>query len=437
MSDDKFKLTRRKALAGLGGIGAGAALGGTGTMAYLHDTESTHAEVTAGKLDLKLDWKFWYNGDVMEDGDGYDPVQVEPTNTDGRTVLKLNDCKPGDWVCGYFSIHVDNNPAHLWFRTLNMDQSEGINPEPEQKVDDTNHPDLARNTKLAVTKSYDSLDDISIHDPTERPKMGDFEGNDNTYFTGTLQQGLHTFRSGQYLGEKDPDNTYYYGFCLWVPKSVGNIIQGDSVSFDMEFYAEQSRHNSNPSNPFAPETSTGSGFSDISYEKALNMQALGRGGSGRGEIQIHGDSGGVEDTNVFGNDVYPTDTDVPFKAEIKANAEKASLTVNEVTVTDEDVTDGDANGESTGDPEWPGGVSDTLDIAINAHSASGGLTTKVKDVSVNGIPASPDISSSDGTMYLAMEDVDVSGKLTVEGTIRFEGDEADYTSQDWVGIDFR
>ncbi|WP_237560405.1 SipW-dependent-type signal peptide-containing protein, partial [Halolamina rubra] len=60
MADDnsKFDLTRRKALAGLGGIGAGAALGGTGTMAFLNDTESVEGNtMTAGTLDLKLDWQ--------------------------------------------------------------------------------------------------------------------------------------------------------------------------------------------------------------------------------------------------------------------------------------------------------------------------------------------------------------------------------------------
>ncbi|WP_435154862.1 SipW-dependent-type signal peptide-containing protein [Haladaptatus sp. DFWS20] len=56
MSDKKPNLTRRKALLGLGGIGAGAAFGGAGTMAWLNDKEiSRNNTVTAGKLDLKVD----------------------------------------------------------------------------------------------------------------------------------------------------------------------------------------------------------------------------------------------------------------------------------------------------------------------------------------------------------------------------------------------
>jgi len=35
-----------------------------------------------------------------------------------------------------------------------------------------------------------------------------------------------------------------------VPTDVGNEIQTDSVVFDIGFYAEQSRHNADPDNPF-------------------------------------------------------------------------------------------------------------------------------------------------------------------------------------------
>ncbi|WP_049969921.1 hypothetical protein [Haladaptatus cibarius] len=48
-----------------------------------------------------------------------------------------------------------------------------------------------------------------------------------------------------------PGRTYYVGFRWWVPETVDNEIQSDSVSFDLEFYAEQCRRNPNPANPFA------------------------------------------------------------------------------------------------------------------------------------------------------------------------------------------
>jgi predicted ribosomally synthesized peptide with SipW-like signal peptide len=40
-----------------------------------------------------------------------------------------------------------------------------------------------------------------------------------------------------------PLTTNYLGFAWWLPTSVGNEVQSDSVSFDLGFYTEQCRHN--------------------------------------------------------------------------------------------------------------------------------------------------------------------------------------------------
>jgi hypothetical protein len=42
------------------------------------------------------------------------------------------------------------------------------------------------------------------------------------------------------------DATYCFGFAWWVPIDVGNVIQGDSVEFDLAFLAEQCRNNDDP-----------------------------------------------------------------------------------------------------------------------------------------------------------------------------------------------
>ncbi|MDZ7730508.1 MAG: SipW-dependent-type signal peptide-containing protein [Natrialbaceae archaeon] len=44
-------------------------------------------------------------------------------------------------------------------------------------------------------------------------------------------------------------NTQYIGFEWWLPKEVGNAIQEDNLSFDMQFYTEQCRHNSGSIKP--------------------------------------------------------------------------------------------------------------------------------------------------------------------------------------------
>jgi hypothetical protein len=40
-----------------------------------------------------------------------------------------------------------------------------------------------------------------------------------------------------------PGVNYFIGFAWWLPASVGNEVQGDSVSFDLGFYTEQCRNN--------------------------------------------------------------------------------------------------------------------------------------------------------------------------------------------------
>ncbi|WP_418283813.1 SipW-dependent-type signal peptide-containing protein [Halorubrum sp. DTA46] len=48
-----------------------------------------------------------------------------------------------------------------------------------------------------------------------------------------------------------PSNTSFIGFEWCLPTTVGNEVQGDSLSFDLSFYTEQCRHNADPENPFA------------------------------------------------------------------------------------------------------------------------------------------------------------------------------------------
>lgn len=64
MSEDTrgFELSRRKVLAGLGGVGLASAGAGLGTSAFLNDTESFEGNsITAGELDLKVDWEEHYS----------------------------------------------------------------------------------------------------------------------------------------------------------------------------------------------------------------------------------------------------------------------------------------------------------------------------------------------------------------------------------------
>ncbi|WP_049969920.1 SipW-dependent-type signal peptide-containing protein [Haladaptatus cibarius] len=271
MSDKTYNLTRRKALLGLGGIGAGAALGGAGTMAWLNDPESIEENmITAGELDLKLDWAWFYKGRKWETD--YQPLD-DDDNFDGP-MIQLGDVKPGDYGCGVISVHVHDNPAHVWFRLSNaMDKENGQN-EPELKaegkdadgtgeLDDSIHWIAA---PLGCLKKRETDEDDSIRalgDHREQPVDLDewttseseakTSGRRYCFSKGTLAQAIDGLGGGVNLGRHDKNHTCFYGFCWKIPKGVGNEIQTDSVSFDLDFYAEQYRHNERPKNPWKSE----------------------------------------------------------------------------------------------------------------------------------------------------------------------------------------
>ncbi|WP_281194022.1 SipW-dependent-type signal peptide-containing protein, partial [Halorubrum sp. F4] len=63
--DDNIGLSRRQILAGLGAVGVASAGAGLGTTAYFSDQESfANNTLTAGELDLKVDWQQTYNGPI-------------------------------------------------------------------------------------------------------------------------------------------------------------------------------------------------------------------------------------------------------------------------------------------------------------------------------------------------------------------------------------
>jgi len=66
--------------------------------------------------------------------------------------------------------------------------------------------------------------------------------------------------NGDLLPINDQANEGVYSFCLLleIPFQVGNVIQGDSISFDLVFETEQVRHNEDPFNNTVPvNNSTG------------------------------------------------------------------------------------------------------------------------------------------------------------------------------------
>jgi|AntRauTorcE11898_2_1112593.scaffolds.fasta_scaffold05119_3 predicted ribosomally synthesized peptide with SipW-like signal peptide len=145
MSDkdnDSFELSRRKALAGIGGIGTATALGGIGTYAQFTDTEEESVTFTAGGVDGIVRYGANYNGNTVKSfGDGYvdneDITNVTIEEDNGGVGLKvtLDDVKPGDYGCFSFGIQVQNNPAWVAACIGYENDTDGTVFEPEVEPD--------------------------------------------------------------------------------------------------------------------------------------------------------------------------------------------------------------------------------------------------------------------------------------------------------------
>lgn len=209
-------LSRRKVLAGLGAIGVASAGAGLGTTAYFSDEESfTDNTLTAGNLDLLVDWQQTYDfGDGHQfvsahpdhDGDGEQSVEIDDevfsysdfpddddddsnganlpvltcenipplseadfgtdpvTGEEMETLVQLTDVKPGDSGEITFSLHLCDNPGYIWMQARNVTDEGGAATEPELLVDPDNLGDLG--DAIQARLWYDE-DCDNVYDPAE------------------------------------------------------------------------------------------------------------------------------------------------------------------------------------------------------------------------------------------------------------------------------
>jgi predicted ribosomally synthesized peptide with SipW-like signal peptide len=193
MTRDEIDISRRKVLAGLGGIGLASTGAGLGTSAYFSDTEEFDGnQLVAGSLDMKVSYEEHYSdwsddeldgipeGDLtMEQpndlqsftgiiGDDVGPVWVHndsvdqfmdntevtgpnkplelgetpcdpvgaTANDDPAASIDLGDVKPGDFGEVTFDYYLCGNPGYLWMAGNLASASENGLTEPESKDPD-------------------------------------------------------------------------------------------------------------------------------------------------------------------------------------------------------------------------------------------------------------------------------------------------------------
>jgi predicted ribosomally synthesized peptide with SipW-like signal peptide len=289
MSDDGFDFTRRKALAGLGAIGIASTGAGLGTTAYFSDTESLAGNtVQAGQLNLIVD----YETGVVQ-GSAEPAGTVTPggeADGDNSYEYTVADAKPGDEGSLRFCPKVVDNPGWVWVGSdSGLTSYENGQTEPEADADATGGGSLGDSTSGAGAGDLAQAIQVTVSYCDEN---GDNkrELNNPSYYTladllKDLESGFLLDGSGVDDGSTDAypasqDGNDQQGPCLCIdwtlPTTVGNEIQSDAVSFDVEFYAVQERHNGSPANPFVDLTvGTGGSFDYDSIQAAVDAASAG------------------------------------------------------------------------------------------------------------------------------------------------------------------
>lgn len=262
MTDDNklHRFSRRRVLAGLGGVGLASAGAGVGTSAYLNDTESFEGNtITAGTLDLLVGYYSYWDQGMAGSG------QVRGTQNGSGTVSgELTDVKPGDSGLLTFCPRIETNPAYLWLCGEITSSAENGYTEPEPE-DENGEGELGENIQVTV-KYCDVADDIGeSFDPDDVSGTVDVWSGTFAELMSAVQNGVPLDGDGEAADgggfDAPGDQACFAGtdaaeadnpcLCLdWeVPTDVGNEIQGDSMAFDLEFHAEQCRNNDGTHNP--------------------------------------------------------------------------------------------------------------------------------------------------------------------------------------------
>ena len=283
-NDKKYSLSRRKALLGLGTVGVAGAGAGVGTSALFTDTENFEDNtIQAGTSNLKAEFgvaAIESTATVEELGTSIDVVEADGDAIEAA--VNVGDMKPGDTVILRLTVEVESNPMYVASRVTEASDSENTpNTEPENATQDAGtNPDTGSDAlpgegdldnQMNVRLGYDSaqiggtvnrtLDGSITADPgssttTATAFLNDLMTDDGLIYRGrndgvTAPPGGHADSAGSptRIGGDTSNSlvdreevTHFIEFAL--PDAVGNEVQGDSFSFNIEIAGEQVRNNS-------------------------------------------------------------------------------------------------------------------------------------------------------------------------------------------------
>jgi len=239
----------KKILMSIMTIGIALGMLGAGTLSFFSDWEiSADNEFVAGTMDLLVDCRSTHTG-IWPGGHVYEsPIIFEEKDlVAGDKIFNWHDVKPGDNGEATISFHVYDNDAWLWLRVNYLEDFGGAYPEPEAEL----YPDageLSQYIDVMIWLDEGQTPGFQGDDPGEgdniwnydEPILFDWDTLENLYMHGWLMMDPWHLVACE---------IWYIGWAWEVDTTVDNIIQGDYVEFDIEFYAEQYRNNETPVAP--------------------------------------------------------------------------------------------------------------------------------------------------------------------------------------------
>jgi predicted ribosomally synthesized peptide with SipW-like signal peptide len=176
-----------------------------------------------------------------------------------QPAIDLGDVKPGDFGEVTFDLRLCDNPGYVWLEVANVTAAENGYTEPELEDDDEDGPPTGPGDKATV----ELLDVVRIAYWVDDGNNYQ-NGEEDPSFVGSLREAVVALSAGGVRLAGDisaaagggvegrcfsAETTHSVAFAWWVPVDHGNEIQGDSVTFDLGFYAEQCRHNEGVRDP--------------------------------------------------------------------------------------------------------------------------------------------------------------------------------------------
>jgi predicted ribosomally synthesized peptide with SipW-like signal peptide len=248
------------------------------TRSYFSDTEtSSNNTFTAGKLDLKVADQCTYNGQIVTQCNW-----AEKDLSSNDLLFNYADVMPGD--SGENTIHLKavGSDAYVCGYIKNLANNDNGLTGPESKIDSTDgvgNGELQSNLYMTIWKDADCdniLDEgspasvIPAHCTNSPISVVPPGGCDGIPYEGCLAIGTGgcawvpeapgapavpgeqilvnnaTFNNGAWsLGQFAKDQQACLGISWNIPNSAGNMIQTDSVTGDVAFYAAQVKNNTN------------------------------------------------------------------------------------------------------------------------------------------------------------------------------------------------